>query len=57
MLTIQDDTLLALRCDRSIRIARINDNDKYRALLAFQVKPNVAAALTRGLITIKGATR
>ena len=56
MLTMQDGALIALRSGRSIQIARINDNDRYRALLAFQVRPSVAVALIRGLITIKGAT-
>ena len=56
MLTMQDGALIALRSGRTIQIATINENDKYIALLAFHVRPSVAVALVRGLITIKGAT-
>ena len=53
---MQDGAISAIRAGRTIQITTVNENDQYIALLAFQVRPSVAVALVRGLITIKGAT-
>lgn len=53
-LAMHDDTLIALRNTRPpVVLARITDDARYRALLAYNVKPVVAAGVARGLITVK----
>lgn len=56
MIAVQDNTIVVLRPGRTIPIQPLNDSMRYQALRAFGVTESVAAALTRGLITIKGTT-
>ncbi len=52
MMTMQDNAIVVLRPRRDILVARVNDDDRYRALLVFQVRPAIAAAVVARLITI-----
>lgn len=56
MIAIQDNTIVVLRPGRTIPIQPLNDSMRYAALRTFGVTESVAAALIKGLITIKGAT-
>jgi hypothetical protein len=53
MLSETDGALVYQRQRRTVEIQKITAEDKYKALLAFNVKPEIAAAISVGLVTIK----
>jgi hypothetical protein len=53
MLEERDGKLIARLPGREVVVARVTDADRYRALLAWGVRPVVAQAVSRGLITIR----
>jgi len=52
MLTMQGGVLSAERGRRSIPLQHVTEADRYRALRLFGVRPEVAAAVAAGLITV-----
>lgn len=53
MLSETDGALVYQRQRRTVEIQKITAEDKYKALLAFNVKPAVAIAVSVGLVTVK----
>ena len=55
-MTAAHNALTITRHGRTIIIARINDADRYQALIAYKVSPAVASAVTANLcyIRVKG---
>lgn len=53
MMSIHLGSIVIERGKRSITLQPMNDNIYYGALRAFGVRESVAAAATRGLITVK----
>jgi hypothetical protein len=53
MLSERDGQIIALRPGREIVVQRLTEEDRYKALLAYNVKPVVAQAVAAKLVTIR----
>ena len=51
-MTFESGMLVATRTGRTVAIQQVSEADKYQALLKFNVRATVAAAVAKGLVTV-----